>query len=687
MRIINKLLEYFQDKGEYIFPKEVLENALFFNTACLLGIYNIRLKRATNNGDKLIIPSYYGITFGSSGIGKNYSREITRQFFEPLFKRVVEACNDYMSMNYVDEKGKLDSCYMRLSNYYIPISSTEQGIQKQAQTFYAFGKGSVNIVNDEIGNFIQKSEAIFAKLKTAWDTGLSEGSVNASDESRNYFTIENMHYNMLLFGSPAPFEMFPNKKDMLLEAYLSGMARRCFIYHNDDYNKLENINKNFETMSKEDIEAIEGYRKELISFAKNTKYIIYPNEIRAKLVEFDMQKQKLISNSNNNIIEELYSYKKIEKLLTILAVLDLSEVVTEEHLEYAIDFANRCDETVYKTIEIKPLYKKIYEELLKRDYTARTDLIRAIKELNSKNIKDEMLLVEEYANLLGNTLIVKEYANIVKYKIEKMSKTSITDNIIISINTNISPKEPNGWIVKQGNFFNLHKIVCGNVRYSAGTFLQGYIKEDNYLKEQNLIILDIDEGMSIDEAKKLFSDMTYLIATTKSHQKEKNGLICDRFRIILPCLNTFHLDSETYKITYQNILDVLGLKADKSCKNVSRWYYGNPEGEYWYNEGELFDIRMFIPDSIENQISKKNIANSYKEIENLEYRLNQTYKWFLSQTAVGNRNNMIFRFGCMLKDKLNITDWESHIYKFNNMLTEPLVESEIINLIKSIQRR
>ena len=76
------------------------------------------------------------------------------------------------------------------------------------------------------------------------------------------------------------------------------------------------------------------------------------------------------------------------------------------------------------------------------------------------------------------------------------------------------------------------------------------------------------DNLTIKEAKQLFSQMTYLIATTRSHQKPKkkgNEMVtCDRFRIILPTMSTFHLDYKRYSDMYMNVLNSLGIdEADK----------------------------------------------------------------------------------------------------------------------------
>ena len=64
---INMLYEYAMDNSEYIMIKEMFLSALFFNTASAMALRNIRIKRKSNNKDKIIIPNYFAVTFAGSG--------------------------------------------------------------------------------------------------------------------------------------------------------------------------------------------------------------------------------------------------------------------------------------------------------------------------------------------------------------------------------------------------------------------------------------------------------------------------------------------------------------------------------------------------------------------------------------------------------------------------------------------
>ncbi len=84
---INMLYEYALDNSEYIMIKELFYSALFFNTAAAMSLKKIRIVRKTNNQDKIIIPNYFGISFGNSGVGKNHSDNLARAIYKDLFTK------------------------------------------------------------------------------------------------------------------------------------------------------------------------------------------------------------------------------------------------------------------------------------------------------------------------------------------------------------------------------------------------------------------------------------------------------------------------------------------------------------------------------------------------------------------------------------------------------------------------
>lgn len=216
---INMLYEYALDNSEYIMIKELFYSALFFNTAAAMSLKKIRIVRKTNNQDKIIIPNYFGISFGNSGVGKNHSDNLARAIYKDLFTKFEGYAEEFYNDRKDPNDRKPDPRYVNLSSYFIPVTSTWQALQKAAQTVKDMDIGSVNVVSDELGDNIMSMSEIFTKLKSTWDTGTSEGPVNVTNGGESYFCVHDVCFNALLFGAPGPFELDTKKKDRLLEIY------------------------------------------------------------------------------------------------------------------------------------------------------------------------------------------------------------------------------------------------------------------------------------------------------------------------------------------------------------------------------------------------------------------------------------------------------------------------------------
>ena len=705
MVILDKLYDWANDQCQYILIHELFYNALFFNTAAAAGIAGIKIRRESNSGFKETIPNYFAISFGSMGLGKNHSFDLAEYLYKEMFNSYIAHSEAFYNKHYDSKNDKCDTRYIGISSPFIPVNSSWQGIQKTAQTVCDQNFGSVNIISDEIADEITGMSEILKMMKTAWDTGSSRGPVNVSEGGKGYFEATNVPFNSLLFGAPGPFNLVPKKKEKLLEYYLSGGIRRTFILHIDEYKKSSNRNKTFETAPSSLYKDIEDYKQSLRSFLNETKYIDMPTDVYKLLTDYNIEQEGIRESMNSDISENLGAPKKIEKLMGLLAILDLSSTITEEHLRFAIKFTETLDATVMETVEIKPIYLEIYEELLRRKFAARTDIIKAVKDVTVKTLEQEMILVKEHASMQGNSLIEKEADGIIKYKIEKLSESSL-DRITLSYCANMNKYDPSGFVKAEGKFEDLYKIVNSECKYSAGLFKgqyvevdegmgpqqvwkDGYITDANYLKEQSLFIIDVDEGLTIDDAKNLFSNLTYLITTTKSHQKFKNGVQCDRFRLILPTVSTFHLEPEVYKDMYMNVINSLGIsEADSKCRNASRWYYGNKDGEYWYNiTDQKLDIRHYIPDSAEKQKADEAIANYEKLDAPSDIRISGAVKWFLSNTSKGNRNDNFFALCMVLKNKIKAPDWDVWAIHANDCLSDPQSQTEVRTTINSAARR
>lgn len=117
----------------------------------------------------------------------------------------------------------------------------------------------------------------------------------------------------------------------------------------------------------------------------------------------------------------------------------------------------------------------------------------------------------------------------------------------------------------------------------------------------DLLVLDIDDGCTLESATEKFKDYKHIIATSKSHQKEKNDKVCDRFRVVLFLKEAIDSD-RVFKTTWAKAYAQWPF-IDKACKDSSRFFYPSPE-IVSINRGGL-EVEPIRLDILENPIKSQ----------------------------------------------------------------------------------
>lgn len=215
-------------------------------------------------------------------------------------------------------------------------------------------------------------------------------------------------------------------------------------------------------------------------------------------------------------------------------------------------------------------------------------------------------------------------------------------------------------------FRRLTKVVRSKFNYTAGTFKDGYRNKENYLNRSNVLILDIDDGVSIEEAKEIFKDYMNIIATTKSHQKEKNGIVCDRFRVIIPTSSEVTLNKDEYSLMMEEVYKKYPF-VDTVCKDASRFYFPSETSIVKFNNGEnAFNWKPFWEKAKEDEEERirliefrKNFSGyrkpmyEYDTEEKIDYirkickteKILQLLKYD-ERFVSGKRNNYLYSVAC-----------------------------------------
>jgi len=204
--------------------------------------------------------------------------------------------------------------------------------------------------------------------------------------------------------------------------------------------------------------------------------------------------------------------------------------------------------------------------------------------------------------------------------------------------------------------------------YTAHHFMDGHRSSDKAIPGFNLVILDVDSNISMSTAQMLLKDYKALFATTKRHTDKHN-----RFRIILPLSHTIKLNSVNYSKFMLNVFEWLPFEVDTQTKDISR-KWSSYAGEYIYQDGELLDAVLFIPETKKQEEQQQKLVD-LASLSNLE-------RWFLLNIGVGNRSNTLIRYSYVLVDSgYSFEAIKNLINNFNQKMKSPLSEEEIQNTI------
>ncbi len=233
-------------------------------------------------------------------------------------------------------------------------------------------------------------------------------------------------------------------------------------------------------------------------------------------------------------------------------------------------------------------------------------------------------------------------------------------------------KNPNGFVNYEVEFEDLEDMTTSGCAYCACKLKDEYRLDDNFDGNVDVLVIDIDKVCTLEQAKELFKKYEFYLITTKSHQREKNGEVCDRFRLFFKLDKTIHIREHIENI-YSQFIDKFTF-IDTSCRNVSRYFYASPsDAIVYHNQGKKYSTNIIIETEVEIAEQEKPVQynnpddifiyneitedwrNSYGdvleggngELDN-EAHLKGIQKYLDEEYTPGNRANCLFQAGIMM---------------------------------------
>ena len=256
----------------------------------------------------------------------------------------------------------------------------------------------------------------------------------------------------------------------------------------------------------------------------------------------------------------------------------------------------------------------------------------------------------------------------------------------ISYKQGLNEKDPTGFKEYRIPFDMVAEMVQTAGQYSAASFRDEYRHSEHAIPGSELIILDYDDGVKLVDAVDMFRQYIGIVATTRSHQKEKHGVVCDRFRVILPTLKPVKLEAVEFSKMMKEVIHNYG--TDKACSDMSRMYYGYPEAEVFFLEGcQLFDWEPFYQSALDKdrqrqQQYKKPIQQPSGDREAAQ--MDKAIQTFMQRNFVpGARNPTLFRVAKWLRDE-RVDDVAGRVAALNNQSGCPLPDEEVSKIIRKL---
>lgn len=558
-------------------------------------------------------------------------------------------------------------------------SATSAAVKQMRNKLLLAQAGSMNLEMDEIGSNLLGNGEVLNNLLELFDVGKIKQKLikNTRDSIRSEDLWGNTPTNMFLFGTPVKLLDGGKTEDEFYDFLEIGYARRCFF-------GMVHFRKTRKGQTAQDIYDIytDTASKQLLSHLSTQLGLLADpagfghtlkmrKDVSLELFEYRLHCQNIADSLSQ--YEEIrkaeisHRYFKVAKLAAVYAYIDREVYVTSKHLEYAIAMAESSGKAFELILNRERPYAKLanYIATIGRELT-QTDLIEDLPFYKGSEAQKREMLTHAIAHGYKNNIyITRHIEDGIEFLSGKMTQETDLKKIIISYSNDIVM----GYSHREVPFNQLHNLVNRpNLHWVNHKLKDGYRDEAHCVPGVNLVVLDVENSISVDTAKLLLKDFKYLLHTTKRHTDKDH-----RFRVLLPLSHLLELDAKDFKEFMQNIFDWLPFEVDTMTGQRSRKWLTH-KGEYWYNDGELLDALQFVPKT-KKADERKQVYTQLRSLDNLE-------RWFIANTAEGNRNHSLLKFAyCLIDDGLDMTSVHSRVMSLNSKLPEPLEEAEVLSTV------
>ena len=647
----------------------------------------------------------YALSLATSGSGKGYSVGILEDEFIAGFRekfmadtfpikaeeklRAIAAARASR-----EDEGNEDEEYSKVRAEFIRLgalaftfdSGTGPAVKQMRQKLLMAECGSINLQIDEIGSNLLGAQEVLNVFLELYDQGRVKQKLtkNTNENQRSEEIDGKTPTNCLLFGTPAKLLDGGKTEDEFYSMLETGYARRCIFAYGHRVRAGETLSATeiYHKLTDQSNQGIiDKWATQFTLLADVTKYgweIQVNDDVGIELIEYRTMCERisdaLPEHEEIKKAEVSHRYFKVLKLAGALAFVDESPDLTMDHLYWAIKLVEESGQSFERIFTREKNYVKLAKYLatskLELTHADLTESLPFYK--GGQSARNELMQLAMAWGYKNHVIIKKNFEQGIEFfRGETLTETSL-ESLTISYSDHMAYRYRSETVP----FDQLHKLTQApgyhfiNHELIKGKDGQGHRTEENCIAGFDMIVVDVDKGTYLDAARELLKDHTYLIYTTKSHGIDKDGVVADRFRIVLPINYRLEMDADEFREFMTNVFSWLPFEVDTQTNQRARKWATNDQGQYFYNEGQLLDALKFIPKTSRNE----EYRNSVVKLENLD----NLERWFAQRMVNGNRNNQMLKFAMMLVDTGFVyQDIERRVMDFNAKLDNKLPDDEL----------
>jgi len=457
---------------------------------------------------------------------------------------------------------------------------------------------------------------LFTSLIELWENG------NMSAKTTKNALLPMCNEVPILFNAYTdPSKILNDEKmqSMLVNNFSSGLGRRTFVVYPEEEDFIRKTTPPVKSIDKE---IIDGITKPIMQNIKvffnmnnidtwkrpvqyfNDKASDYMNKVSDLCYEKDIELRGKITDGELANISSLVA--KIEKLASLYAFIEGRVEINVDDCRYATYWSTYTSSYLGKISRVLTSPERLFNLMYrKNDWVSGIEIEQAGIFKNSfdfnKSLDNTLQNLSQYCSVKNTDLIVSNRDGGAILRVKKIPLVD-PDKLVTSsmVGSHDSIKlMADGWTKSEFKFDNLYKFLCGEKEcaITACELKDGKRLDDSATGRIQFIALDFDDGLTWEDGMKRFENYTYFAYQSRNHQKEKNGKICDRYRVILLLERELSLNKQQYANMYKKVLAILAPEADHSCTNIGRIFFSSVNSDFVYNDGKPFKAHLFLDEN------------------------------------------------------------------------------------------